>query len=84
MKRVISIGYIKYDRENALKTKDRQRLISLTKEALSACKRIKDANNDRIVAFSSYCSKTGCKANSSSGGLDKWLRQYLLFERLGE
>ena len=61
----------------SLKTKGSQRLIPLTKEALWASKRSLEANNDSIFAFPRYCDKTGCKANSASGGLNKWLHQYV-------
>ena len=60
-----------------LKTKGSQRLIPLTKEALWASKRPLDANNDSIFAFPRYCDETGCKANSASGGLNKWLHQHV-------
>ena len=60
-----------------LKTRGSQRLIPLTKEALWASKRLLEANNDSIFAFPRYCSETGCKANSASGGLNKWLHQYV-------
>ena len=58
-----------------LKTKGSQRLITLTKEALWASKRLIEANNDSIFAFSRYCDETGCKANSASGGLNKWMER---------
>lgn len=61
----------------SLKTKGSQRLIPLTKEALWASKRLIEANNDSIFAFPRYCSETSCKANSASGGLNKWLHQYV-------
>ncbi|MDB0016532.1 tyrosine-type recombinase/integrase [Alphaproteobacteria bacterium] len=60
-----------------LKTKGSQRLIPLTKEALWASMRLIEAYNDSIFAFPRYCSETGCKANSASGGLNKWLHQYV-------
>jgi integrase len=61
-----------------LKTKgSHQRLIPLTKEALWASKRLLEANSDSIFAFPRYCDATGCKANSASGGLNKWLHQYV-------
>ena len=60
-----------------LKTKGSQRLIPLTKEALWASKRLLDANNDNIFAFPRYCDERSCKANSASGGLNKWLHQYV-------
>ncbi len=61
----------------SLKTKGSQRLIPLTKEALWASKRLLEANEDSIFAFPRYCDTTGCKANSASGGLNKWLHQYV-------
>ena len=61
----------------SLKTKGSQRLIPLTKEALWASKRLIEANNDSIFAFPRYCDERGCKANSASGGLNKWLHQYV-------
>jgi integrase len=60
-----------------LKTKGSQRLIPLTKEALWASKRLLEADNDSIFAFPRYCDATSCKANSASGGLNKWLHQYV-------
>ena len=61
-----------------LKTKGSQRLIPLTKEALWASKRLLEANNDSISSpFHAIASETGCKANSASGGLNKWLHQYV-------
>ena len=60
-----------------LKTRGSQRLIPLTKEALWASKRLLEADNDSIFAFPRYCDETGCKANSASGGLNKWLHQYV-------
>jgi len=60
-----------------LKTKGSQRLIPLTNEALWASKRLLEANDDSIFAFPRYCDERGCKANSASGGLNKWLHQYV-------
>ena len=60
-----------------LKTKGSQRLIPLTKEALWASKRLLEANNDSIFAFPRYCDERSCKANSASGGLNKWFHQYV-------
>ena len=61
----------------SLKTKGSQRLIPLNKEALWASKQLLEANDDSIFAFPRYCDETGCKANSASGGLNKWLHQYV-------
>ena len=60
-----------------LKTRGSQRLIPLTNEALWASKRLLEANNDSIFAFPRYCDERSCKANSASGGLNKWLHQYV-------
>mgnify|MGYP007000447742 CR=1 len=60
-----------------LKTKGSQRLIPFANEALWASRRRIEATNDSILAFPRYCSETGCKANSASGGLNKWLHQYV-------
>ena len=60
-----------------LKTKGSQRLIPLTNEALWASKRLLEANNDSTFAFPRYCDERSCKANSASGGLNKWLHQYV-------
>jgi integrase len=60
-----------------LKTKGSQRLIPLTNEALWASRRLLDAHNDSIFAFPRYCDERSCKANSASGGLNKWLHQYV-------
>ena len=61
----------------SLKTRGSQRPIPLTKEALWASKRLLKVNRDSIFAFQRYCDKTGCKADSASGGLNKWLHQYV-------
>jgi integrase len=61
----------------SLKTKGSRRCIPLVGAALWASKRLLVANNDSIFAFPRYCDATGCKANSASGGLNKWLHQYV-------
>jgi len=61
----------------SLKTKGSQRCIPLVKESLWASKRLLEASNDSSFAFPRYCDETGCKANSASGGLNKWLHQYV-------
>ena len=60
-----------------LKTRGSQRLVPLTKEALWASKRLLEANPDSMFAFPRYCNEISCKANSASGGLNKWLHQYV-------
>ena len=54
-----------------------RRCIPLVKESLWASKRLLEASNDSSFAFPRYCDETGCKANSASGGLNKWLHQYV-------
>ena len=61
----------------SLKTKGSQRLIPLIKEVLWTSKRLIETNKDSIFAFPRYCSETVCKANLASGGLNKWLHQYV-------
>ncbi|MDC3235288.1 tyrosine-type recombinase/integrase [Candidatus Puniceispirillum sp.] len=61
----------------SLKTKGKSALIPLTNEVLWASRRLIEANNESIFAFPRYCSEAGCKANSASGGLNKWLHQHL-------
>ena len=61
----------------SLKTKGSQRCIPLVGAALWASKRLLEANDDSIFAFPRYSDETGCKANSASGGLNKWLHQYV-------
>jgi integrase len=61
----------------SLKTKGSQRCIPLVGVALWATNRLLEANNDSIFAFPRYCDETACKANSASGGLNKWLHQYV-------
>jgi integrase len=61
----------------SLKTRGSQRCVPLVGAALWASKRLLEDNNDSIFAFSRYCNQRGCKANSASGGLNKWLHQYV-------
>ena len=58
-----------------LKTKGSARHIPLIGVSLWAARRIH--RNDSSYAFPRYCDETGCKANSASGGLNKWLHQYV-------
>ena len=51
--------------------------IPLTKESEWACMRILEHNNDSIFAFPRYTSVNGCKANSASAALNKWLKSKL-------
>ena len=61
----------------SLKTKGSHRCIPLVGATLWASKRLLEANNDSIFAFPRYCDAASCKANSASGGLNKWLHQYV-------
>ncbi|MDB9870146.1 tyrosine-type recombinase/integrase [Alphaproteobacteria bacterium] len=60
-----------------LKTKSSDRCIPLVKESEWACMRILEHNNDSIFAFPRYTSVNGCKANSASAALNKWLKSKL-------
>ena len=60
-----------------LKTRASERYIPLTKESEWACMRILEYNNDSIFAFPRYTSVNGCKANSASTALNKWLKSKL-------
>ena len=60
-----------------LKTRSSQRLIPLINESLWACKRILEHNDDSLFAFPRYTSLKGCKANSASAALNKWLKEKL-------
>ena len=60
-----------------LKTRTSERYIPLTKETEWACMRILEHNNDSIFAFPRYTSVNGCKANSASAALNKWLKSKL-------
>jgi len=60
-----------------LKTKSSDRCIPLVKESEWACMRVLEHNNDSILAFPRYTSMNGCKANSASATLNKWLKSKL-------
>ena len=60
-----------------LKTRTSERYIPLTKESEWACIRILEHNNDSLLAFPRYSSLKGCKANSASAALNKWLKEEL-------
>ena len=61
-----------------LKTRSSQRYIPLVGEALWACKRILEHNEDSIIAFTRYTSINQCNANSASAALNKWLKSKLI------
>ena len=56
----------------SLKTKGSARVVPLVGVALLASKRL--LGGDSSYAFPSYCGHAGCKANSASGALNKWLK----------
>ena len=60
-----------------LKSRTSERYIPLTKESEWACIRILEYNNDSLLAFPRYSSLKGCKANSASAALNKWLKEKL-------
>ena len=61
-----------------LKTRSSQRYIPLVGEALWACKRILEHNDDSIFAFPRYTSINQCNAQSASAALNKWLKSKLI------
>ena len=61
-----------------LKTRSSQRYIPLVGEALWACRRILEHNDDSIFAFPRYTSINHCNANSASATLNKWLKSKLM------
>jgi len=58
----------------SLKTKGSQRQIPLVGLALSAARRIEEANGSSPFAFPRYNKKTTTNANSASSAINKWLR----------
>ena len=60
-----------------LKTKSSQRVIPLVNESLWASKRILEHADNSLFALPRYTSLNGCKANSASAALNKWLKEEL-------
>ena len=60
-----------------LKTKSSQRVIPLVNESLWASKRILEHTDNSLFALPRYTSLNGCKANSVSAALNKWLKEEL-------
>ena len=60
-----------------LKTKSSQRVIPLVNESLWASKRILEHTDNSLFALPRYTSLNGCKANSASAALNKWLKEEL-------
>ena len=60
-----------------LKTKGSKRKVPLVGSALWAVRRIVKQQDDNLFCFPRYCNEQVCKTNSASGGLNKWLHEYV-------
>ena len=58
-----------------LKTKGSERTLPLVGASLWAAKRAVGATRHSPYLFPRYCNDKGCKANSASAALNKWLKQ---------
>ncbi len=58
-----------------LKTKGSERTLPLVGASLWATKRALEASQHSPYLFPRYCNDKGCKANSASAALNKWLKQ---------
>ena len=58
-----------------LKTKGSERTLPLVGASLWAAKRAVEASRHFPYLFPRYCNDKGCKANSASAALNKWLKQ---------
>jgi integrase len=58
-----------------LKTKGSERTLPLVGASLWAAKRAAEASQQSLYLFPRYCNDKGCKANSASAALNKWLKQ---------
>jgi integrase len=58
-----------------LKTKGSQRTLPLVGASLWAAKQALEASQYSPFLFPRYCNDKGCKANSASAALNKWLKQ---------
>ena len=58
-----------------LKTKGSERTLPLVGASLWAAKKAVEASPHSPYLFPRYCTKKGCKANSASAALNKWLKQ---------
>jgi integrase len=58
-----------------LKTKGSERILPLVGCSLWAAKRAVQASQHSLYLFPRYCNEKGCKANSASAALNKWLKQ---------
>jgi integrase len=60
-----------------LKTKGSERTLPLVGASLWAAKRAVEASQHSPYLFPRYCNDKGCKANSASAALNKWLKQVI-------
>ena len=58
-----------------LKTKGSERTLPLVGCSLWAAERAEEASHHSPYLFPRYCNDEGCKANSASAALNKWLKQ---------
>ena len=58
-----------------LKTKGSERTLPLVGASLWAAERAVEASHHSPYLFLRYCNDKGCKANSASAALNKWLKQ---------
>ena len=58
-----------------LKTKGSERTLPLVGASLWAARRAVEASQHSTYLFPRYCNNRGCKANSASAALNKWLKQ---------
>jgi integrase len=58
-----------------LKTKGSERILPLVGASLWAAERAVEASQQSTYLLPRYCSEKGCKANSASAALNKWLKQ---------
>ncbi len=58
-----------------LKTKGSERMLPLVGASLWAAERAVEASQHSPYLFPRYCNDKGCKANSASAALNKWLKQ---------
>ena len=58
-----------------MKTKGSERTLPLVGCSLWAAKRAVEASQHSAYLFPRYCNDKGCKANSASAALNKWLKQ---------
>ena len=58
-----------------MKTKGSERTLPLVGCSLWAAKRAVEASQQSNYLFPRYCNDIGCKANSASAALNKWLKQ---------